>query len=599
MIAKHGNHHRGFILPVVLFILLIVGLLSAMFAFRVNADLAAVRAASLRMQTRLAAEAGIERAKLLLMTQRHEMSSWYDNPDELHRIIVWAADGDANQWGTNSEELDEGSMVYRFSLVADDLTDDEDLVRFGLTDESSKLNLNLATERQLTKLVAAAVGDDLEVDQAEIVAAILDWRDADSKSRSGLSETEAVYYAKLDKPYAIKNGPFDTVEELLLVKGITPQILYGEDADRNGLLTENEDDGDASFPLDNEDGILDGGLYPYLTVNSYEDNVSNDNRPRIYLFGDQTVVREQVTEVFEDEPEVVNFILNFVAGSRGAARGQRGGANGSRDGGAQPTGGAGTNADNGGVDTGAPGVGTGNAEPDKSDSRRQRRPQRGNQLQQNGDATIGAGDAAESGNGDSPPDGTASQDAAAGAQEETGDARNTTGPISTPVSLLLPRDPSGSLTTGPVKLEHLARLLDRTTVIGPDQPRLEGLINVNTAPRRVLELIEGLSDDQINRILEVRQTLDDESLATFAWLAVEEVVDLETLERIAPAITARGQQFTIESLGYADHVGMVTRLQVMVDMAGPIAQTIYYRDVSYLGGGFPIREQDLERVRGR
>jgi len=443
------------------------------------------------------------------------------------------------------------------------------------------------------------VGDDLEVDQAEIVAAILDWRDSDSRSRSEHGETEGVYYAKLDKPYAIKDGPFDTVEELLLVKGITPQILYGEDADRNGLLTENEDDGDASFPLDNEDGVLDGGLYPYLTVNAYENNVSNDNRPRIYLLGDQTVAREQLAEVFEDAPEVVDFILTFVAGSRGATGGQSGNSNGSQGGAAQPGGASGNNAGNSGLDAGGAGLGTGNAEPDKSGSRRQRQPQIGDQRPQSGDATTGAGEAAESGDGEPPPDDTANQDGAGSAGEETGDAQNASGPIATPVSLLLPRDPSGELTTGPVKLEHLARLLDRTTVIGPDQDRLEGLINVNTASRRVLELIDGLSVDQINSILETRRTLDDESLATFAWLAVEEVVDLQTLERIAPMITARGQQFTIESLGYADHVGMVTRLQVMVDLVGPIAQTIYYRDVSYLGGGFPIREADLERVRGR
>jgi hypothetical protein len=47
-------------------------------------------------------------------------------------------------------------------------------------------------------------------------------------------------------------------------------------------------------------------------------------------------------------------------------------------------------------------------------------------------------------------------------------------------------------------------------------------------------------------------------------------------------------------------VGAVTRLQVVVDMVGPIPQTIYYRDISYLGANFPIREEDLreaQRVR--
>ena len=54
---------------------------------------------------------------------------------------------------------------------------------------------------------------------------------------------------------------------------------------------------------------------------------------------------------------------------------------------------------------------------------------------------------------------------------------------------------------------------------------------------------------------------------------------------------------TIEALGFADHIGTVTRLQVLVDLVGPIAQTIYYRDLSNLGGHFTIREEDKENVR--
>jgi hypothetical protein len=100
----------------------------------------------------------------------------------------------------------------------------------------------------------------------------------------------------------------------------------------------------------------------------------------------------------------------------------------------------------------------------------------------------------------------------------------------------------------------------------------------------------------VEAIVAKRPSLDDEKRATTAWLVTEEVISLETYDRIAAQITARGQQFTIESLGYADHAGMVTRLQVVVDMMGPVAQTIYYRDISYLGGHFPIREADKERI---
>ena len=97
----------------------------------------------------------------------------------------------------------------------------------------------------------------------------------------------------------------------------------------------------------------------------------------------------------------------------------------------------------------------------------------------------------------------------------------------------------------------------------------------------------------------MRRTLNAEEKATTAWLVISEVLDLSTYEQIEPLITARGQQFMVESLGYADHIGTVTRLQVIVDMVGPIAQTMYYRDLTKLGGHYPIREEDLEAVRVR
>jgi hypothetical protein len=36
--------------------------------------------------------------------------------------------------------------------------------------------------------------------------------------------------------YACKNGPPDTIEELLLVRGVTPDLLFGADMNRNGVI---------------------------------------------------------------------------------------------------------------------------------------------------------------------------------------------------------------------------------------------------------------------------------------------------------------------------------------------------------------------------
>jgi len=557
------NRIRGVILPVVLFILLLVGLLGAMFSFRVHADYSSTQAIAYRYQTRLAAEAGIERVKLLLRDHQLIQEMWYHNPDEMHRIVVWGHNIDHSVIGTN-EELDD-PVAYRFSIVADDTTDDEDYIRIGIIDESSKLNLNTATQEQLLIMVRSVIDDEEEINPQLIVDAIIDWRDRDSKPNGEQPDTEGEYYKNLSKPYLIKNKPFDTVEELLLVKGVTGQLLYGEDYDRNGLLNPNEGDGDQSFPPDNGDDQLNRGLYPYLTVTSYENNVDNENHNRIYLFGPQQQVREQLEEMFEGDTQIVDHIITAIAVSRSSRRGNN------------------------------------NNQPNNN-NQSQNNPENNNPL----DGNVPTSDQNDGSNPEENPEENAGQGQEnennqnnSNNSQESNQPQTTTRKIETPASLMRMRSPGGELVPSPIPLEKLAILMDRTTTLPPKQRRIDGLINVNTAPSQVLQCIPGITEEQVASIVDIRQSVGTDDMFTSAWLVFNEALDMDTYEKIAPYITARGQQFMIESLGYADHIGMVTRLQVIVDIAGPIAQTIYYRDLTRLGGHYPIREEDRENIRVR
>lgn len=143
---------------------------------------------------------------------------------------------------------------------------------FGLVDEASKLNLNTATQAMLENLPRMT---------PELAAAIIDWRDADSEVTSGGAESET--YLRLQPAYACKNGPFETLEELRLVKGADLDILYGEDANMNGVLDRNENDGTLSLPNDNRDGRLDPGILEYLTVYSREPNTRTNVNDRTQL----------------------------------------------------------------------------------------------------------------------------------------------------------------------------------------------------------------------------------------------------------------------------------------------------------------------------
>ncbi len=104
----------------------------------------------------------------------------------------------------------------------------------------------------------------------EFAAAIVDWRDADDDVTAGGAESQI--YAQKSPAYAAKNAAFESIEELALVNGATREILYGEDANLNGVLDPNEDDGEKTLPADNADGKLDAGMLAYVTVFSRESN---------------------------------------------------------------------------------------------------------------------------------------------------------------------------------------------------------------------------------------------------------------------------------------------------------------------------------------
>ena len=137
---------------------------------------------------------------------------------------------------------------------------------FSLVDEASKLNLNTATIEMLEALPRMT---------PELAAAIIDWRDADSNVTQGGAESPT--YNRLQPAYNCKNAPFETVDELRLVYGATLDILYGEDANLNGLLDPNENDGPQTLPDDNRDGRLDHGIFEYLTVYSRQPNAARTN----------------------------------------------------------------------------------------------------------------------------------------------------------------------------------------------------------------------------------------------------------------------------------------------------------------------------------
>jgi hypothetical protein len=138
---------------------------------------------------------------------------------------------------------------------------------FGLVDEASKLNLNMAASSPLAASNQIIWLPRMTVD---LTQAILDW-----VNTNGTGPT-VTYYAMQQPSYQCKCEPFETVDELRLLYGADMDTLVGEDANRNGILDPNEND-------DNQNGVLDPGLLEYVTVYSREPNTNSDGSAKVNI----------------------------------------------------------------------------------------------------------------------------------------------------------------------------------------------------------------------------------------------------------------------------------------------------------------------------
>jgi DNA uptake protein ComE-like DNA-binding protein len=291
---------------VLILTLIVVAMLTlgaAAFFERMFAEHQAERAFGRQLQANNLVESGIEYTKAFVKQDAdtiEQAGGLYANPSVFKGILV------------NDDPL--AAFRGRFTILAPDLTTDGYYggFRYGLENESAKLNLN-------TVLLADKSGDGKARDllmtlpgmTESIADAILDWLDTDSETRAQGAENE--YYAALPRPYAPRNGPLGSLDELLMVRDVTPALLYGADLNRNGNIDSNEEKLRTIDNVDNNLGELDRGWSAYLTLDSAEANVRSDGTPKIDVNMDSLEeLQKKLIEVFtEDE---TNFILAYRQG---------------------------------------------------------------------------------------------------------------------------------------------------------------------------------------------------------------------------------------------------------------------------------------------
>jgi type II secretory pathway component PulK len=217
----HERKRKGLVLVAVLWIVLILLLIGASTGRTCRLDAKVCHSEKNNVGLKWACRAGIETAMAVL------------KEDDL------ISDSYSDLWYTNDEDFNSIDLNGYYCSVE-------------VIDEASKLNINFATKLMLMELPEMT---------EEIADAILDWRDKDDEPRQfGI---ELGYYENLPIPYSSRNALYRTLLELLKVRGLTEEVLFG---------TNQEPDLEGNY-----------GWINYLTVHSAERNTDATGNYRLNI----------------------------------------------------------------------------------------------------------------------------------------------------------------------------------------------------------------------------------------------------------------------------------------------------------------------------
>jgi len=444
-------------------------------------------------------------------------------------------------------------------------------------EESAKLNLNSLldldssgdTLRQVLEKVQSTIPEMTD----DVIAAIIDWMDEDDDLEEQGAETE--YYMALDPPYRAKNAPVDSIEELLLVRGVTPALLNGS----------------GTSP----------GLKSLFTVNTREVNFESDGTTIVRLNeGDLTTLESGLSTAL-GEPSVSQFIMAYrlygntkSSGSSGGSSSAGGGAASSPSSGGSSS----TSSASGGSSSTSGGLGSSSSQKPSTGS--------------SGPSSSSGGPfggASSSGSSSISAGGTATIVSSGGAVTVTASA-GATAPQSSSITVVDPAklqtqidqdkqpnffrqlkkvtsifdlastDVTVSYQSGNQKVsgtlksplkdpsvasQYLPLLFSATsTASAPDSAdkvELPAKLNVMAAPYEVLSLLPGLEDQDIQNILTNRPQPGDSTGDTLAWLLTKAQISASKLSRVEKYLTTRPKMVRVVSVGKLDGFGVTTVLE--------------------------------------
>src|SRR6185295_15734557 len=198
----------GIALIIVMISIFVLTILAAGFAYSMRVETKLAQHANNETELQILGRSGVAYARWVLALQGTCPMEPYDALNQ-----PWATGSPSGLCATNGGLMDVRQEVQ---LGHGSFT-------WKMTDLERKWNINAANEFLLQQALLLEGVDPSEM--TPIINSILDWIDPDDNARIQGNETE--YYQTQEPPYAAKNGPIDDLSELLLIRGITPELYWG------------------------------------------------------------------------------------------------------------------------------------------------------------------------------------------------------------------------------------------------------------------------------------------------------------------------------------------------------------------------------------
>ena len=537
---------RGAVLILVLVVVMLLSFAAFSFSELMLAESQASRVSTQSQQARVLAESGIEAAAAFL---EDPAARWAEpivgNTRRFQNVAVTTLDSGVGRFTVQMPSRPSGSVKSSDSAKANgsakstataskSTSPSQALVlsqsnEVGLIDESAKLNLNALPLEPHKRRVARKMLLALPAMTEQIADAILDWMDEDDEpSEFG---AESSFYATLNPPRWPKQSRIESLDELLQVRGVTRELLYGG-TDSTAAWSD------------------------FLTLNSRERNLRRDGSPKI------NVNHPDLVELFDSLQAEFNIdVARFVVAWRLA--GNTEGVESQRD------------------------------EPDRDDNSEEAKKVREKNAKtrakkQLGDfdddepsksSDVASTDATKA--GAKPPILRGGLDLS---RKPAYFVRSLWDLIACNVRIDVDRRETILKSPWPHDPATIDRVLrdisDRLTIT--HATAISGRININQASRPVLLSIPSMTEAQADAILAAQLKAKSPSYRwrheqSLAWLLDERLLDLAQLRQLAPYLTTGGDVFRGISVGHIDGTRIATQIEFVIDASRTPANVLELR----------------------